>query len=485
MKWSESNGSDHFYFRNKIVLIIFNYLYMNKLYRMKVLLSEKQFTGYLNFLYENMELEGRNITNQKAFKEKVQPLIDDLEKKLYGDNLGSIDKLNTQKYELDNNPVIKTMQFQSGLFSIGNAKLSDDTLIINFTSALKCPSVEVCPVTQLACYAVASEMRLPNVRRKNLMIQNMWINAIKNKAIGEVFGIAQMYVEVTQKSKKPIKYVRFNEVGDFVNQDILDSAALFAKVIKEKYGVVSMAYTANKFLDFTKEIEGLPIDKIIKINASRFDIKLSNDSAHNNFLATDMDFKNVLAQNDKVMSISDSEIIKNHFECLGVLKDPETGIPSIPVLTTGKWTGGSGWYYVCPCSFWRYNKDKCALKILKQKGIVKHDVDFLTTRELSDIIKTLPDELKKMIRSKTNTIKSPCGTKCAVCHNMNGGVSKNDSKYDPDKWTYIKNYTVLEATHGATSGKYNSEYANAKRNGNDNVIYSPENPRGRITKYKE
>ena len=64
-----------------------------------------------------------------------------------------------------------------------------------------------------------------------------------------------------------------------------------------------------------------------------------------------------------------------------------------------------------------------------------------------------------------------------------GGVTEKDAKYSPDKWTMIPNYTVLEATHGATSKNYKPEYANAKRNGNDKVIYSPENPRGRVTKY--
>ena len=55
-----------------------------------------------------------------------------------------------------------------------------------------------------------------------------------------------------RKTKKPIKYVRFNEAGDFLNQDILDAAALFASTIK-KYGVISMAYTANKDLILQKK----------------------------------------------------------------------------------------------------------------------------------------------------------------------------------------------------------------------------------------
>lgn len=451
---------------------------------MKIILNEEQFKIYKNFLKENIE-EARNITNQKAYKQKVQPLIDKLSSKLYGDELGTVNDKQTEQFGLTKNPVINDMQLKTGLFSIGNAKLSDDTLIINFTSALQCPSVTVCPVSQMACYAVAGEVRLPNVRKKNLMIQNMWVRALKNDSLGEVFGIAQMYIDILKKTKKPIRYIRFNEAGDFINQKILDSAALFAYEMKKMYGVSSMAYTSNNRLDFTKQINGEAIDSIIKINASRLDVKTSDNSVKNNFLATSMDFSKVLSENDKVVSISDAELNNNHFECLGTLKDPETGSPSIPVLAKGSWSSGNGWYYVCPCSFWRYNKDKAALKLLKNFGKVEKNVDYLTTREISEIVKTLSTEEKNKIKNIQNKIKSPCGTQCSVCHNMSGGVSLKDSKYSPDKWNMIKDYTVIEATHGATSGNYNVDYANEKRKGNDNVIYSKDNPYGRFKKFSK
>ena len=449
----------------------------------KVILNEEQFKKYLFFLKENNVEDGRNITNLKGYKDNVQPLIDKLGKKLYGDELGSVNDKQTSQYDLNKKPVLNDVQLATGLFSIGNSKLSDDTLIVNFTSALQCPSVSVCPVTQMACYAVAGEIRLPEVRRKNLMVQNMWIRAIKNKAVGEVFGIAQMYVAILKNTAKPIRYIRFNEVGDFLNQEILDAAAVFAKEMRNKYGVMSMAYTANNRLDFSKEIEGEAIDKIIKINASRLDIKRSLDSNSNGFLATSMDFRTVLAHNDKVVSISDTELKNNKFECLGVLEDKNNGTPSIPVLTKGKWSGGQGWYYVCPCSFWRYNKDKVALLMLKKIGVVDNQIEYLSPRETSDIIKKLNQEEKEKIKKETDKVKSPCGTKCAVCHNMSGGVSLKDSKYSPEHWKMIKDYTVLEATHGATSHNFNASYAEAKRRGDDTVKYTEENPFGRITKF--
>jgi hypothetical protein len=78
--------------------------------------------------------------------------------------------------------------------------------------------------------------------------------------------------------------------------------------------------------------------------------------------------------------------------------------------------------------------------LLKKFGLVDKDVNYLPSRTISEIVKKLNDEQKKEIKLKTNKIKSPCGVKCAVCHNMTGGVPLELSKYDSDKWKYIKNY---------------------------------------------
>lgn len=169
---------------------------------MKIILNNKQFNLYKQYLFEQNVDEKRNLINTKVGK-AIRDKEELLRGKLYtSDELGKINNNQTSQYKLDKNPVVNDIQLATGLFSIGNAKLSDDTLIINFTSALECPSVGLCPVTQMACYAVAGELRLPNVRRKNLIVQNMWTRALRNNLIGEVFGIAETYIEVSQKNKK-------------------------------------------------------------------------------------------------------------------------------------------------------------------------------------------------------------------------------------------------------------------------------------------
>lgn len=448
----------------------------------KIKLTENDLNNLIKKSVERI-LEGRNVTNLKGYRERIKPMLNKLSQDLYGDQEGTINQRQTDMYDLENHEVLNSLQIKSGLFSIGNAKLSPDTLIINFTSGLNCPSVKVCPVTQMACYAVAGEIRLPDVRKKNLMIQNMWYRAIQNDKVSEVFGIAQTYIDILKNTQNPIRYIRFNEVGDFINQKILDAAALFAYEMKNKYGVMSMAYTANNRLDFTKKIKGKTIDKIIKINASRLDIKLSKKSIKNSFLAIPMDFESALLENDKVVSINEDDLKKNNLKCLGVKEDPSNGTPSIPILAKGKWSGGSGWYYVCPCSFWGFNKTKATIKKLKEFGLIDDSDKYLSKKELNQIEKKLTEEQKNEIKSVTNKIKSPCGVQCAVCHNMIGGISLEDSTKDPSEWKMKKNFTVLEATHGATSGNFRSDYANAKRASNDTVEYDSNNKYGRLKKF--
>lgn len=457
---------------------------------MKVILTERQLNLYKKFLLENISDEGRQLP-KKAF-EKVQDLTRSVSQELYGDRYGAEDEYATKKYQVS---VTNDGEIATGLFSIGNAKLSDDTLIINFTSALGCPSLAMCPVTQKACYAVAGENRLPDVRRKNLKVQNLWREALR-KAIKEhsddpiekIFNIARLYIETLNvkkengefKYKKPLRFVRFNEAGDFPHQRVLDAAARFAEFAKS-YGIMCMAYTSNANLDFTKVAKGtsLPIDKLIKINASRDDIGSSKGTTKQKFYATPMNFKELLSNNEKVESISDNEA--NILSCKGTIKG-ENGINSIPILTYGKWEGGEGWYYVCPCSFWKYNKDKAESLFYNKLGLCNDDVSN-DSKLRAYLRKQLTNEQEKNLKRILNKVKSPCGIECAVCHDMEGGITPEGER--------IKDYAVLTSTHGSGASNFDPKYAEYRRTGADRdkskeVVKwnnDSDNPYGLETKY--
>ena len=461
---------------------------------MKIILTEEQLKLYKKYLLENFSDEARQLP--KSAFEKVRDLTRSVSQELYGDKYGTEDEYATKKYQVS---VTNDGEIATGLFSIGNAKLSDDTLIINFTSALGCPSLAMCPVTQKACYAVAGENRLPDVRRKNLKVQNLWREALR-KAIKEhsddpiekIFSIARLYIETLNvkkengefKYKKPLRFVRFNEAGDFPHQRVLDAAARFAEFAK-KYGIMCMAYTSNANLDFTRIAKGtsLPIDKLIKINRSREDISASKDTTQQKFFATPMNFKTLLSQNDKVEEITDDEA--NALKCKGTVAGAN-GINSIPKLTYGKWVGGEGWYYVCPCSFWKYNKDKAESLFYNKIGLTTEDVSL--DEKARKILKSKlnPEQLKERT-SLLNKIKSPCGVECAVCHDMEGGITPDGER--------IKDYAVLTSTHGSGASNFDPAFAEYKRTGKDydkktktiktDIKWhdSEENPFGKETKY--
>jgi hypothetical protein len=416
---------------------------------------------------------------------RVKLAMDRYAKDVFGDEYGKRnDRLSDTYFPKGDAEVRNNLDIPTGIFSIGNAKLTSNTLCISFTSALGCPSINSCPITQMACYAVAGENRLKDTRRKNLIVQNLVMHARSKNMLDGLFDIAELYIiESIEHTRKPIKYIRYNEAGDFVDQEMLVKAARFSKKMRDKYGVMSMAYTANTRLDPSQEVDGEPIDTIIAINRSRNDIPHSQDTLDRNFYGIKMQNFSSNPNVNLENAYSDVDYVQD--KDLNNLKVERPilnryGSPSIPVLNKGTWDGGHGYYYICPCSFWKYNKDKATQMYLQSIGAMNEGDELPETPQgASNFIKerTTPEqqkELSKILRK----IQSPCGRECAVCHDLSGGVTR-------DGLRNIKNYSILAATHGATKSNYNPEYATAKRQGNDDVKYSVNNPYGRMTKYTD
>jgi hypothetical protein len=72
---------------------------------------------------------------------------------------------------------------------------------------------------------------------------------------------------------------------------------------------------------------------------------------------------------------------------------------------------------------------------------------------------TLSDDERSTLTRILNKVKSPCGVQCAVCHDMEGGITPDGER--------IKDYAVLTATHGSGASNYDPEYAEYKRRGLD------------------
>lgn len=359
---------------------------------------------------------------------------------------------------------------KTGLFSLGNSKLSPDTLIIDFTSAIKCPSKGLCPMAQASCYAVKDENQYIDTLRKHTIVDNIvhMSNLYGESGLKEFFQRAKEYIKAGQQSSVGVKWVRFNESGDFPNQVTLNAAADFADEIKEEFGVKCMAYSARGDLDFSRASQS------IAINASSNDVMSSFDDnaikrgffgidnkKHDTFdysFYTDeiKKIENNLDDNPKTDYVSKNTIEQLHVN--GVLP---TDI-SCPILEKGKWKGGEGYYYVCPCSFWKDEKDRVEIPYCQKYGCKNK-------KELLEKFPTTIDENGKKVRHKVvkilnsmlSKIPSPCGIKCSVCHDMSGGVEKGQEN-NPNA-ERIKNYSVLTAIHGSTSKNFSPTYAKIMR----------------------
>jgi hypothetical protein len=417
---------------------------------------------------------------------RIKAAMDNYAREVYGDKYNTKnDKLTNMYFPKGDAEVYNNVDIATGPFSISNAKLSDNqTLILNFTSALGCPSMNDCPITQKACYAVAGENRLKDVRRKNLIMQNLVTHASARNLLDGLFDIAELYIiESIEHTRKPIKYIRYNEVGDFMNQEMLIKAARFSKKMRDEYGVISMAYTANKRLDPSQEVDGEPIDTIIAINRSRNDIPHSKDSLDRNFFGIKMQNFSTNPNINLDNAYSDVDYVEDKDLRKLKVEQPildKFGNPSIPVLNTGSWDGGSGYYYICPCSFWKYNKDKATKEYLLSLKLIEPDYELPETPQAKTqfLKQILTQEQLKALNSILRKVKSPCGIKCSVCHDLSGGVTHDGQRG-------IKNYAILAATHGATASNYDPDYATAKRNGDDSVEYKQGDKHGRETKYKQ
>ena len=256
------------------------------------------------------------------------------------------------------------MNFETPNFSLGNQKVTE-ALMINFTSAFRCPAWGECLVKH-ACYARAGEGRhYDNTKlandRKNLMweacqndpkLTKMVYDLLKsyivnwdkvsdllkksgNDNFGNIDSITQMYfkdmpqelLEIVKKCKR-VSYIRLNENGDFINQNLLDSFDELAGDFK--YIDVKTAAYSCRNLNF----KGI---KNIIINASR--MNMNGPTIARYFYAIPV--KMYEAFEDTYTSRS----MTNSFDSIG--KNP---LPLFSIDANGNKVPNGSFYYKCPCS---------------------------------------------------------------------------------------------------------------------------------------
>ena len=430
----------------------------------KFKLTESQYLKLTRLLDE----EARKIGKKEI--DKIRQAQDDLAKDVYGDEYGKEDKDTAERYKLDGYK--NDADIKGGLFSIGNQKLSPDTLIINFTSAFGCPSAVMCPMGQASCYAVAGENRLSGTRNKNVKVHKLLARCNAQNKLDGFFNIAILYLDLFKNNKSPIKWIRFNEAGDFPNQKVLDKTTEFARKAEAEYGVKSMAYTARGDLDYSEA------SKVFAINASTNNVLKTFDASapKRNFFGIDrknFDYKFLEDEYKVEKNLANNpdaeEVPMETIEKLQI--NGTANSITQPIVQYGKWGSGEeeqGYYYVCPCSFWKDRKDQIMIPYCK-KYLDKppYDLKALAAKYGKD------NQVVKALKKELNKVKSPCGVECAVCHDRQGGIDKDSGKL-------VKDYAVLTAIHGATKKNYNPTYARLKRMGDNTAQWSETNKNARF-----
>jgi hypothetical protein len=131
--------------------------------------------------------------------------------------------------------------------SFGNHKLGDDTAIINMGTAKDCPArkLDMCWVVKkgIKCYAEKAEDQYPRTVPSYREAQKAYWTETSAEQIRTDL------IKKFERRRKPTRYLRFNESGDFHGQQDVGKLSRIAESL-EKRGITTYGYTARRDLDF-------------------------------------------------------------------------------------------------------------------------------------------------------------------------------------------------------------------------------------------
>jgi len=237
-------------------------------------------------------------------------------------------------------------------YTIGNSKVGKNTLIFNMGAAKDCPSAKagLCDLySRGLCYAQNDETQyvksaLPFRRRQG----NLW-KALTAQELSVAFKII-----VASRKKIPVRYIRFNESGDFSGQDDV-----------EKLGTIADLMPNIKFYTYTH----------------RSDLNFDSLKARNNVVIQGSG----LLKNGEPFMLDNNFNAYNYYSMIAIMENN----PIMPVPDNFKICMGD--CYVCP---------HCKSKGGSLIGVLIHGRGAKVTSEASLLSKMI----KKMIAENNGTL---------------------------------------------------------------------------------
>ena len=146
----------------------------------------------------------------------------------------------------DNSKALSYVEDEIMPHKVGNLKIGMDTIIINVNHALNCFSSKsgYCENCN-CCYAKKSSSNYKNSCLYGLASEINFNRLSVNQIIKAI--------EKTVKEAKNIKFIRFNEAGDFKSLEQFFKANQVAKYFFDTYDIITYTYTHNKELLSNKE----------------------------------------------------------------------------------------------------------------------------------------------------------------------------------------------------------------------------------------
>lgn len=397
-----------------------------------------------------------------------------------------------------------SLEMPGNPFTYGNAKLPSSSLIVNFTSAHRCPAWNECLV-KYACYARTSEHGYKSLFAKNKRLALMWEGSRYDEQIRrDLFNIIRLYAVglkalvsaynkqvAATKNKKAPKYtqqdlydiittegfaglpneikellkngyntnggvkiklitdIRLNEEGDFIGQWLLDAVDEFAGDLKE-IDISVAAYTCRN-LNFNS------IKNII-INASKGNIGADGNGGVANAIARrfyavppevynsmDETYASQVDNNGKPVGEATYPTYVANKELFGDNKGRIIPYPQ-PLYIDGKETGQ--FYYKCPCGRGKHgsaDEDENEDSKGKKKNPTKFDIEFNTYNN--------PDNLQRLKSGKNAQLEGVNCYDCRVC-------------YQPKLAISDKPVVVLVQVHSANAELFNNDKASKARGDN-------------------
>ena len=130
----------------------------------------------------------------------------------------------------------------------GNHKLPKNTMIFNMTSAENCPAAKLglCKLNALKikCYALKAEQQYKEHVLKARKEQEEYWNT---RSVDDILNDMRKKIE---SRKSETKYFRYNESGDFKNQEDIEKLSEIAKKLNEEFSITTYGYSARSDLDF-------------------------------------------------------------------------------------------------------------------------------------------------------------------------------------------------------------------------------------------